>query len=236
MDSKRIMKFLNDIAAHNSREWFQEHKQEFEASKGDFEQGIGKAIATYSSFDDEIAHLQVKDCTYRFYRDIRFSNDKSLYKRHFGAYICAHGKKSLRGGYYIHMQPGNSLLAVGSYYLPTHILTSCRNEIMGNIDEWREAVENGRFVKLFGYANDGHWEGDDVSEKGFGLARLKTCPKDFPRDYEFIDYLRMKDYCAWVKVPDDFFEGDGWLRKSAEIFQAGKPMMDFINSVIDDYE
>lgn len=236
MDSKRILKFLNDIAAHNCREWFQEHKQEYEACKSDFEQGIAKAIATYSSFDDEIAHLQVKDCTYRFYRDIRFSNDKSPYKRHFGAYICAHGKKSLRGGYYIHVQPGNSLVAVGSYYLPTHILTSCRNEIMGNIDEWREAVENGRFVKLFGYPNDGHWEGDDVSERGFGLARLKTCPKDFPHDYEFIDYLRMKDYCAWVKVPDDFFEGDDWLRKSAEIFQTGKPMMDFVNSVIDDYE
>jgi len=68
------------------------------------------------------------------------------------------------------------------------------------------------------------------------LTRLKTCPKDFPKDYPFLDYLRMKDYCAWVKVPDDFFEGDGWLDRSAEIFQVGKPMMDIINSVVDDYE
>lgn len=236
MNSKRIMQFLNGIAAHNSREWFQEHKKEYDACKSDFEQGIAKAIVGYSSFDDEIAHLQVKDCTYRFYRDIRFSNDKSPYKRHFGAYICAHGKKSLRGGYYIHLQPGNCLLAIGCYCLPTNILTSCRNEIMGNIDEWRDAVENGHFVKLFGYPNEGHWQGDEVSDKGFGLASLKTCPKDFPRDYEFIDYLRMKDYCAWVKVPDEFFDGDDWVRKSAELFEVGKPMMDFINSVVDDYE
>lgn len=57
-----------------------------------------------------------------------------------------------------------------------------------------------------------------------------------PRDYEHIAYLRMKDYCCWHRVPDDFFEGDGWTDRMAEILQVGKPMMDFINSVIDDYE
>ena len=46
----------------------------------------------------------------------------------------------------------------------------------------------------------------------------------------------MKDYCCWRSVPDAFFEGDAWLDGMAEILQAGKPMMDFINSVIDDYE
>lgn len=89
MNVKKINHFLQDVAAHNNREWFQEHKAEYLAAKSDFEEGIRKAIAHYAGFDDEIAHLQVKDCTYRFYRDIRFSSDKSPYKRHFGAYICA---------------------------------------------------------------------------------------------------------------------------------------------------
>ena len=236
MDIKRIVNFLKAVAANNNREWFQEHKAEYLACKAIFEKGIAEAIAAYSSFDDEIAHVQVKDCVYRFYRDIRFSTDKSPYKRHFGAYICSHGKKSLRGGYYIHVEPGHCLLAIGSYYLPTNILTSCRNEIMGNIEEWRAAVENGKFIQQFGYPNDGIWEGEQVSDKGFGLNALKTCPKGFPKDYEFMDYLRMKDYCAWVRVPDDFFEGDGWIVDSAKIFKVGKPMMDIVNSVVDDYE
>ena len=236
MDIKRIVNFLKAVAANNNREWFQEHKAEYLACKAIFEKGVAEAIAAYSSFDDEIAHVQVKDCVYRFYRDIRFSTDKSPYKRHFGAYVCSHGKKSLRGGYYIHVEPGHCLLAIGSYYLPTNILTSCRNEIMGNIEEWRAAVENGKFIQQFGYPNDGIWEGDQVSDKGFGLNALKTCPKGFPKDYEFMDYLRMKDYCAWVRVPDDFFEGDGWIVDSAKIFKVGKPMMDIVNSVVDDYE
>ncbi|MBQ6209857.1 MAG: DUF2461 domain-containing protein [Prevotella sp.] len=233
MNTKRILDFLRDIAANNNRPWFQEHKAEYTACKNDYERDIAQAIIRLSEFDDEVAHLQVKDCVYRFYRDTRFSEDKSPYKRHLGAYICAKGKKALRGGYYIHVEPGNCLLATGSYWLPTNILTSCRNEIMGNIDVWREAVENKQFVEYFGRPNEGTWE---QSDKGFGLDSLKTCPSGFPRDYEFIQYLRMKDYCCWKRVPDDFFNGDDWYDEAITIFKTAKPMMDFMNAVIDDYE
>lgn len=107
---------------------------------------------------------------------------------------------------------------------------------MANIDQWRKIVEDGKFIKTFGHPNDGQWENDAVSEKGFGLAALKTIPKGFPRDYEFAQYLRMKDYCCWMKVPDNFFEGNEWKEKLIEIAKTGKPMMDMMNNVIDDYE
>lgn len=233
MNTKRIINFLKDVAANNNRPWFQLHKDEYLACKADFEQDVAHAITHLAAFDDEVAHLQVKDCVYRFYRDTRFSEDKSPYKRHFGAYICAKGKKSLRGGYYMHVEPGNCMLATGSYWLPTNILTSCRNEIMGNIDVWRETVENKDFIENFGKPNDGTWE---QSSKGFGLESLKTCPSGFPRDYEFLQYLRMKDYCCWKRVSDDFFDGDDWYDEAMNIFKTAKPMMDFMNAVIDDYE
>lgn len=236
MDAKRIISFLTRVAQNNKRPWFQEHKAEFEACKTDFETGITQLIATLATMDPEVAHLTVRDCCYRFYRDTRFSADKSPYKRHFGAYICAHGRKALRGGYYVHLQPGHSFIAVGSYWLPTHILTSCRNEIMGNIDQWRRAVEAGEFVKLFGYPGDGVMTDDELSAKGFGIAMLKTAPKGFPRDYEYIDYLRMKDYCCWMRVPDELFDTPDWQKQLLRYFRVAKPMMDFINAVVDDYE
>lgn len=236
MNTKEIHHFLQAIAANNNREWFQEHKKQYETIRKDFESGVEMAIKALTTIDDEVSHLEVKDCTYRFYRDTRFSPDKSPYKRHLGAYICAKGKKSLRGGYYMHIEPNNCLIAIGSYYLPTNILTSCRNEIMGDIDHWRKIVEDGKFVKTFGYANEGHWEDGNVTDRGLGLTALKTIPKGFPRDYEFAQYLRMKDYCCWVKVPDNFFEGNTWVDKFVEICKIGKPMMDMMNSVIDDYE
>src|SRR3712207_8938869 len=85
------------------------------------------------------------------------------------------------------------MIAVGSYWLPTNILTSCRNEIMGNIDEWRKCVESGQFIKMFGYPNAGSWE---ESEKGFGLSALKTCPSGFPKDYKHIEYLRSEEHTS----------------------------------------
>ncbi len=236
MDTKLIMDFLRDIAANNNRPWFQEHKKQYEAARQSFEAGVDKAIEAISVFDSSVAHLTAKDCCYRFYRDIRFSPDKSPYKRHFAAYISAHGKKSLHAGYYIHLQPGQCLFAAGAYWLPNNILTSMRNEIMGNIDEWRRCVEDGKFVKYFGYPNDSEWTDEHAAPRGFGMTCLKKAPKDFPSDYAYLQYLKMKDYCAWRTVEDSLFEGDKWLKEMVKIFQVAKPMVDFTNGVIDDYE
>lgn len=232
MNTTLILNFLKNIAAHNTREWFQAHRDEYLAARSDFEKGIDEAIRQIATIDPSVAHLTVKDCTYRFNRDTRFSNDKSPYKTHFGAYIAAHGRKAMHGGYYLHLEPGHCLLSLGNYWLPTKILTACRNEIMGNEEEWQRIVENADFKRLFGAPETAGWD----SPQGFGLERLKTCPAGFPRDYPHLAWLRMKDYCCWHQVGDDFFGAADWLRQMTDIFRAGKPMMDFINNVIDDYE
>ena len=239
MNTKIILSFLRDIAANNNREWFQSHKAEYERAKNEFEEGVTRLILKIAEFDPSVAHLTAKDCTYRFYRDTRFSPDKTPYKRHFGAYIAAKGKKSLHGGYYLHIQPNNCFIATGSYWLPTNILTACRNEIMVNTAQWRKAVENGMFVKTFGYPGGNmsdYTDEDMMSPKGFGISHLKKAPKDFPADYEFVNYLKMKDYCCWHTVSEDLFEGDKWCDSVCKSFKIAKPMMDLINSVIDDYE
>ena len=232
MDTERILGFLRDISVNNNRPWFALHKREYLAAKEEFEAGIALAIPKIAALDPSVAHITVKDAVYRFYRDTRFSLDKSPYKRHFGAYIAAHGKKALHGGYYIHLEPGACMLACGSYYLPTNILTACRNEIIANEQQWLQIVENPRFIKQFGTPG-----AHDLNEKrGFGIAALKTVPAGFPRDYQHMPYLRMKDYCCWNQVPDNFFSGDKWIDNMMEVFAVAKPMMDFVNAVIDDYE
>ena len=210
MNAKRILKYLRQIAANNNRSWYLEHKAEYDAIRADFEQGVAQALERIVSFDPEVAHLKVKDCTYRFNRDTRFSPDKSPYKNHLGAYICAKGKKALRGGYYLHLEPGHCL--------------------------WLKCVESEAFLKFFADSGSTSMNESWDQPQGFGLEKLKTCPSGFPRDWPYVRYLRLKDYCAWHAVPDSFFEGDGWLDEMEEIFLAAKPMMDFMNAVIDDYE
>lgn len=232
MDSIRINKFLNDLKQNNHKDWFQENRDEYLACKQDFENNVDQAIRRIATFDDSIAHLTAKDCIYRFNRDTRFSPDKSPYKTHLGAYIAAHGKKALHGGYYIHVEPGCSMLACGTYWLPTNILTACRNELIANSGEWSKYVDNPDFVRLFGRVRNSSYG----NRNGFGMSFLKTCPKGFSKDEKQLDYLRMKDYCCWHGVDDDFFCSPSWMDEMEHIFRTGKPMMDFINAVVDDYE
>lgn len=44
MQAKRILSFLDGIKKQNSREWFTEHKEEYNAVRADFEEGISAAI------------------------------------------------------------------------------------------------------------------------------------------------------------------------------------------------
>ena len=109
MDIPVIFRYLKDLAANNNRDWFNAHRDAYESARSEFENLLTAVIARISTFDETIRGIEAKDCTYRIYRDTRFSQDKTPYKIHMGGYINAKGKKSDHCGYYIHLQPGNCL-------------------------------------------------------------------------------------------------------------------------------
>lgn len=100
MNIPEILDFLKRLSENNTREWFQEHKNEYQNAQSSFENLLADIIARISLFDESISHVRPHDCTYRIYRDVRFSADKSPYKNHIGGYINARGKKSNHCGYY----------------------------------------------------------------------------------------------------------------------------------------
>ena len=185
-----IFRFLKDLTANNNREWFNEHREEYEIARLEFENFLSTVIARISLFDESIRGIQPKECTYRIYRDTRFSSDKTPYKNHFGGYINAKGKKSYHSGYYIHIQPEGCMLAGGSLCLPSNILKALRQSIYDNIDEYRSIVEDPEFQQFFPIV------GEDF---------LKTAPKRIPRkDFKYIDYLKPKEFTCAYSVPDSF--------------------------------
>ena len=216
-----IFQFLKDLAANNNREWFQGHKDEYLKAQKEFEELLTAIIARISLFDESIVGIQAKDCTYRIYRDTRFSSDKTPYKIHLGGYINARGKKSEHCGYYVHIEPDNCMLAGGSWCLEPKVLKAVRQSVYDNIDEYREIVEDPAFKQYFPVIGENH---------------LKTAPKGFPKDFEYIDYLKCKDYTCAYMVPDAFFLAPDLLDKVEDVFKQLKRFADFTNFTIDDFE
>lgn len=216
-----IFQFLKDLGANNSREWFSEHRDQYETARKEFENLLAAVISRISLFDESIRGVQPKDCTYRIYRDTRFSSDKTPYKNHFGGYINAKGKKSDHCGYYVHIQEGSCILAGGALCLPSNILKAVRQSIYDNIDEYVSIVEDPKFKQYF-----------PVVGENF----LKTAPKGFPKDFKYIDYLKCKEYTCSYSVPDEFFLTPGFLDQTENAFRQFKRFSDFINFTIDDFE
>ncbi|MBQ8099192.1 MAG: DUF2461 domain-containing protein [Bacteroidaceae bacterium] len=215
-----IFRFLSDVAANNNRPWFQDHRDRYDEARQLFETIAADLIVRLGQMDESLAHLTVKDCTYRFYRDTRFSPDKSPYKRHFGVYVNARGKKSEHGGYYLHLEPGSCLVASGCYWLPTKILNVLRHTIIEQEESFTQMVEAPAFRELY---------------PSITFDPLKTLPAGLPRDFAHPEYLKCRNYCVTHHLSDSFFSRKNWMDEVLRQFSVAQPFVDFVNDVVDDY-
>lgn len=161
---KEIYSFLAELSQNNNKEWFDANRQRYLAVRKRFEAFAQNLIERIAQWDEDVAasDLQVKDCTYRINRDIRFSKNKEPYKTHMGIFICKGGKKSPNAGYYLHIEPsggeilpcdgqkgvhtqtplsmGGSFIIAGTYKYESKVLRSIRDEISVNGDSFLDAI------------------------------------------------------------------------------------------------
>ncbi len=219
--SAATFQFLTELKTHNDREWFTANKPRYEAAHKEFLQFIDTLISEIGAFDPGIRHYTAKDCVFRIYRDVRFSKDKSPYKTHFGAHITPAAKKSeihTRAGYYLHLEPGATMLAGGAYMPESKWLKAIRQEIAYNTTEFLGILNNADFKKYFG-----KMEGE----------KLKTTPNDYPADHPAIELLKHKSFLAAHYCTDEQALSDGFLKHCAGVFRALRPFDSFLNRSTD---
>lgn len=219
--SKNTFQFLKDLHANNHREWFNDNKKRYELAKTEFEEFIDALIGQIGLFDGSIMHHRAKECVFRIYRDVRFSKDKSPYKTHFGAHISKAVKKSeihSRAGYYIHIEPGQSMLAGGAYLPEATWLKAIRQEIQYNTKEFNDILNGKDFKQYFGAM-----EGE----------KLKTMPKGFAPDHPAIELLKHKSFLATHQCQDSEVLKADFLTHSANVFKALYPFDQFLNRALD---
>jgi len=223
MQIKSILNFLEELSQNNNREWFAANKDKYELTRSYFETLSSKLIAGIASFDPEIRHLDVKDCVFRIYRDTRFAKDKTPYKTHYGVFIASGGgRKSIRGGYYLHLDPAGSFVASGVWCPPPNLLKALRQSIFDNIEELRMIIEQEAFRNTF---NKGFYE----------EAKLKTAPKGFPADFPELELLKLKHYLVEYKIDDKMLYSDDFIEQVCDVCQKAYPLKVFLNYTVDEF-
>ena len=218
---ERVINYLNNLNNNNNKEWFENNKREYIEARDLFNQFTEELIKGISEFDPSVKNLSVKDCTYRIYRDVRFSKDKTPYKNHMGAFISKGGKNGGHSGYYFHIEArgadyiGGHILSTGIYRPAPKILKSIREEIMLNGEQFLESVSVA---------------------KGFNLDSgdsLKRVPAGFPAESKFADFFKLKNYFLVQYVDNSFILSDKLLENTIREYKKTHVFNNLLNLSVD---
>jgi uncharacterized protein (TIGR02453 family) len=167
--------FFEDLAANNSRAWWHDNKDRYEA---DVRAPLERLLADLAG---EFGEAKV----FRPNRDTRFSPDKTPYKTQAAAGIDL-GYDS-GSSLYVQLSAEGLMLGGGKFHPAKDQLARLREAIA--------ADRTGR--ELEGIVADLEKAGAHVSAR----EALKTAPRGYPADHPRIEYLRMKGIIGVVEHP-----------------------------------
>jgi len=208
---KKTFEFLKQLEKNNTREWFTLNKPEYDAVVKENKAFFNK-IYTELQEHDNLKGIHI----FRIYRDVRFSKDPTPYKTNFGVGY-SRSKPMLRGGYYIHLEPGNSFVGGGFWGPDAKDLLRIRKEFEISTAEIEKITSEETFVKYFGQI-----EGDAV----------KTAPRGFEKGHPSIDLIRKKQYVVRRKFTDKEVLSDGFQKEALLTLLAMRPFFDYMSEVL----
>lgn len=206
-----VLAFYKELEENNTREWFEPQKSRFKALEAEIKQ-YTEELKNVLNKTDEIECAKI----FRIYRDVRFSKNKTPFKTHFG--IAFHRKKpQLRGGYYLHIAPGDSFIATGFWNPEKEDLFRIRKEMEVDAAELRNLVANPTLKS--------HWgtlQGEEV----------KTAPKGFSKEHADIDLIRKKQYLFVKKFTDKQVLAPDFQNQISKHFEAIRPFFDYMTNIL----
>lgn len=213
----QLFDFFEKLNANNNRPWFLEHKPEYQDIRAEWIAGIERTIAALGAEAwPEVRHASAAQCTYRIYRDVRFSNDKRPYKTYISSSITPPADRNSHTGIYVQAGlPADDCGIYGGIWCPdAAVLRKLRRAMEDNAEEWLEIVNNPRLIEIYGT----RWVGD----------RLKTAPKGYDRDHPLIEYLRLKDIGKFTVTPHSLYADSQWPLRLAEMMLPLVPLNRFL--------
>jgi len=209
---KSSFEFLSKLAKNNHRDWMQEHKKAYLASEKDLKSFYAEVEKDLNE-TDEISKLKV----FRINRDIRFSKDKTPYNVHRSVSYSRAGEHR-RGGYYLRLEPGKSMMAGGFFGPEPADLLRIRKEFEMDATQINKILKQKDFKKAFG-----------------GFRRdfeVKTAPKGFSKEDPNIELIRLKGFFVRHEYTDAEVYAPGFKDKLAAHYKLLRPYFDYMSEVL----
>jgi len=209
------MQFFRGLARNNNRDWFQPRKAIFEERvKLPMHQLVADVNSALASFAPEYV-TDPKKAVYRFYRDTRFSKDKSPYKDHIAAsFYHRNLVDQCAAGYYFHVNHKDVGIGGGIYMTQPETLLAVRNHLAEHAAEFRKIIKAAPVKHLFG------------EMQGEQLTRV---PKGFAPDDPAADLVRHKQFLLWSELPPEVATSKELYSEIVKRFKAMTPFMRFLN-------
>lgn len=179
LDVRAAFRFLRALSKNNHRAWFNEHRDEYAALKGQFEDFVAGLLIAATRFDARFARVEPRRCIFRIFRDIRFAKDKTPYKTRLSAFLSPLGWRGSTPGFYVALEPGGeSMMAAGIYVPEKPVLADLRQRFAAGDPAFDRLMRSKRFAAYLPLDTD-------------PLARL---PRGFDRDHPRAELIRARRY------------------------------------------
>lgn len=167
--------FLSGLKANNNREWFAEHKKNYEAAVKKPAKAFSDLVAAEL---EQLTGTPHKPKIFRINRDIRFSNDKTPYNAHIHiSWAGAGGIPAFMFG----VSTEYCTIGCGAFEFPGPVL-----------ETWRKTISGPEGARIGGML-------DGLADSGFRLSEpaLKRVPPGVPPDAPRADLARHKGLAVW---------------------------------------
>lgn len=216
MFSQASLSFLDELATHNTRDWFAANQARYETLVRepalDFIAAMSSELASFAPhFRAE--PRKIGGSLMRVQRDTRFSRDKRPYKTNIGIHFRhALGKDVHAPGFYVHIATDGCFFGAGCWHPESGALARIRTHIAEHPERWFAARDDRQFTA--------HW-----ALAGESLSRP---PRGYAADHPAIDDLRRKDFIGLASLSFAEATGQGLTALAAQRFANAAPLMKFL--------
>jgi uncharacterized protein (TIGR02453 family) len=210
------LKFLRALKRNNRREWFNAHRDDYEACvRAPMTAIIEQLAIDFRELAPELV-ASPKLSMYRIYRDTRFSENKTPYKTHVAAVFPPRGLPKHEGaGVYFHVSADEVWVGGGMYAPQTPQLHAVREYIAAHHRSLRSIVESSGFRRQIGTL-----EGE----------RLQRVPRGFPKDHAAADFLKYRQFLAGRELPASIATSPTFYSTLLAVFRQVVPLTRFLNT------